>query len=194
MEQHQTLDKVSEQTQLTLMFSDNISTEQEKLQYIRDNIHQKTNRELAVDLGLTFGQLRWLQRTHNLTRDQKEYSSLRKEMGKRQAGENNPNFKGWLSKNHMHYKRLQQERYPEHVQARMIAQRAARKGIIKKQPCEVCSDPEVQMHHEDHSKPLEVIFLCIKHHKLADQYLSQGIKFSEIKEKLIQMNNNRLAV
>lgn len=31
-------------------------------------------------------------------------------------------------------------------------------------PCEVCGDPKSDAHHEDYSKPLEVIWLCRKHH------------------------------
>ena len=37
-------------------------------------------------------------------------------------------------------------------------------GIIKKQPCEVCGLLDVEAHHDDYSKPLEVRWLCRKHH------------------------------
>jgi ribosomal protein S27AE len=35
-----------------------------------------------------------------------------------------------------------------------------RKGKIKKEPCSNCGNPEVQAHHEDYDKPLEVVWLC----------------------------------
>lgn len=42
---------------------------------------------------------------------------------------------------------------------------AVRDGKIKKEPCVKCGDPKSQGHHEDYSRPLEVIWLCDKHHK-----------------------------
>lgn len=38
-------------------------------------------------------------------------------------------------------------------------------GIIKKQPCGICHSPNSQAHHEDYSKPLDVIWLCARHHR-----------------------------
>lgn len=40
-----------------------------------------------------------------------------------------------------------------------------KRGEIKKQPCEVCGELKVDGHHEDYTKPLEVIWLCRQHHK-----------------------------
>lgn len=41
---------------------------------------------------------------------------------------------------------------------------AIRSGQLVKQPCQVCGDPKSQAHHDDYSKPLEVQWLCSKHH------------------------------
>jgi len=42
---------------------------------------------------------------------------------------------------------------------------AIRDGRLSRQPCEVCQAPEAQAHHADYSKPLEVRWLCFRHHR-----------------------------
>ena len=37
--------------------------------------------------------------------------------------------------------------------------------IKETQPCEVCGQLETERHHEDYSKPLEIKWLCSRHHK-----------------------------
>jgi hypothetical protein len=41
-----------------------------------------------------------------------------------------------------------------------------RRGLVEKKPCCICGDINAQAHHEDYSKPLEVIWYCKKHHHL----------------------------
>lgn len=48
--------------------------------------------------------------------------------------------------------------------ARAYAKEYLKRGKIKKEPCSECGSQESQMHHEDYDKPLEVIWLCRKHH------------------------------
>jgi len=50
--------------------------------------------------------------------------------------------------------------------ARLLLKTEIRAGRMNRQPCEVCGiNNGVQGHHEDYSKPLEVIWLCRKHHR-----------------------------
>jgi hypothetical protein len=42
---------------------------------------------------------------------------------------------------------------------------AVRNGVITKRCCEACGALDTEAHHEDYSKPLDVVWLCDKHHK-----------------------------
>jgi len=55
--------------------------------------------------------------------------------------------------------------HPDRYRCMIIFHCALIKGIIERQPCVVCGDPKSHGHHPDHSKPLEVIWLCPLHHK-----------------------------
>lgn len=56
---------------------------------------------------------------------------------------------------------------PEMVRAHGIVQKAIERGVLERGPCEsedeTCAG-EVQAHHDDYSKPLEVRWLCRSHH------------------------------
>ena len=59
-------------------------------------------------------------------------------------------------------------RNPEKNRAHRAVFVALRNGGIVKEPC-LCGEEKVQAHHEDYSKPLDVIWLCKAHHSGADQ-------------------------
>lgn len=56
------------------------------------------------------------------------------------------------------------QKYPEKAKARMILGNSLRDGKVFKRPCEVCGSTDSEAHHDDYSKPLDVIWLCPKHH------------------------------
>jgi hypothetical protein len=59
-----------------------------------------------------------------------------------------------------------ERKYPEKAKARDELQRAVRAGKVTKGPCEVCGTTQnVQGHHPDYTKPLEVQWLCTTHHR-----------------------------
>ena len=61
--------------------------------------------------------------------------------------------------------RLYRQDNPEKNKAHFLADKAIRNGKLKQEPCLVCGAKErVEKHHNDYSKPLDVIFLCSAHH------------------------------
>lgn len=59
------------------------------------------------------------------------------------------------------------EKNPEAYRAQTAVGNAVRDGRLIKQPCFFCSsDKNIHAHHNDYSKPLDVIWLCAKcHHR-----------------------------
>lgn len=56
---------------------------------------------------------------------------------------------------------------PEGVRAHRIVSAAIRRGVIEKRPCAVCGAVSAEAHHWNYLLPLDVEFLCRKHHKEA---------------------------
>jgi hypothetical protein len=61
--------------------------------------------------------------------------------------------------------RKHKQRNPDKAKARNAVGNALRHGTLIRQPCEMCGEV-AQAHHEDYSKPLEVKWLCFKHHRM----------------------------
>ncbi len=55
-------------------------------------------------------------------------------------------------------------KYPEKYKARSMVRNAVGLGKLNKEPCEVCGVVNVEAHHDDYSKPLEVRWFCHQHH------------------------------
>lgn len=61
-------------------------------------------------------------------------------------------------------KRAYSERNPIKRAAVTAVNNAVRCGQLSSQPCEVCGEVKAQAHHDDYGKPLDVRWLCTKHH------------------------------
>lgn len=66
-----------------------------------------------------------------------------------------------LDKNCKKFRRENPEKYAAHL----AVAGALRKGVLVRQPCEVCNRHDrIHAHHDDYTKPLEVRWLCAEHH------------------------------
>lgn len=55
--------------------------------------------------------------------------------------------------------------HPERDAARWAVHRAVKMGEMVRENCVKCGNSETQGHHEDYSKPLDVVWLCREHHE-----------------------------
>ena len=83
--------------------------------------------------------------------------------------------KNWSDKNDRDYRLANPEvgrrarsafckKYPEKLAAWTALSNAVAAGKVVRGLCEVCGSEKVDGHHDDYSKPLEVRWLCKKHH------------------------------
>lgn len=62
--------------------------------------------------------------------------------------------------------KAQWQREPDRVRARVAVYSAIKRGKLTRGPCEECGTTQfVQAHHDDYTRPLDVRWLCAKHHK-----------------------------
>lgn len=54
---------------------------------------------------------------------------------------------------------------PEKYAAHKAVQCALRRGDLVKLPCIICGSDSVEAHHPDYSRPLDVVWLCVLHHR-----------------------------
>ena len=67
-----------------------------------------------------------------------------------------------------------EKRHPERVAAKRAVAAAIRSGRLVRQSCCVCGSGPAQAHHDDYSKPLEILWLCRFHHGERHRLLNRG--------------------
>lgn len=68
---------------------------------------------------------------------------------------------------------------PDKVAAWTAVQKAVRSGeLIRPRHCEFCNAKAMEAHHDDYSKPLEVHWLCIKHHRMVHREFNGKVPLS----------------
>ena len=75
--------------------------------------------------------------------------------------QNLPDRKSRLQKN----SQIWREKNPEKYKAHYAVSNAIRDKKLTRKPCQVCGDTQSHAHHEDYTKPLDVIWLCARHHQ-----------------------------
>lgn len=60
--------------------------------------------------------------------------------------------------------RVDNKRRSGKQKAHDLLRSSIRNGSIKRKPCEICNSNVSHGHHDDYSKPLEVVWLCPLHH------------------------------
>jgi len=78
-----------------------------------------------------------------------------------------------------------QKANPEKNRAHALLNYHVKKGNVTKLPCQICGKEKVDGHHEDYSKPKEVIWLCRAHHREIHR------KFNTIRQRLGIPEHNR---
>lgn len=78
------------------------------------------------------------------------------------------------------YDRKYKKSNPLKIRATNAIRYAVRNKKLIPKPCEVCGTRKSEAHHEDYSKPLEIIWLCSYHHHIADQNRRQKEDLSTV--------------
>lgn len=67
---------------------------------------------------------------------------------------------------------------PEEYRARTAVSNALRDGRLERGPCECASEDcsgRVEAHHDDYSRPLDVRWLCVRHHRIQDSQQRRAV-------------------
>ncbi len=88
-------------------------------------------------------------RIYNRTPKRREYNKLK--------------YQEWVDRGGLFEYRKRLE-VIERVRVGAMVQNALRTGRLKKYPCLVCGEKQVQAHHGSYDKPFLVMWLCQKHH------------------------------
>lgn len=142
-----------------------------ELQFLKDNYLVLSQKEIATTLkrskksvGHKLMRLGWSVSDEEHLRRTKVALGVARGQADGLFGENNPNWKGGVTKEPGRYARRFRAKYPQKHKAHLWVHYAVKHGKLFRQPCVVCGNTKSFAHHPDYSKPLEVVWLCRVHH------------------------------
>ena len=105
-----------------------------------------------------------LRNAEQIRKRAEEYRARKKQEGtwgdlRREYGIN------YRKKHHIHLREYDIARNKEKTNARSRIRSRIKRGTLERGYCCICGATNAQAHHEDYSKPLEIFWLCPKHHK-----------------------------
>ena len=135
---------------------------QDEIDFLKANYKDMFYSDIGKRLGRPVGSIYHKAREIGLkapTRERREEKDF--------SGCNNPNWKGGISSNNMRYKKIQIKRYPERVFAReQVKRELIKRTIVRPDNCSKCGkECKPQGHHDDYSRPLDVVWLCRACHR-----------------------------
>jgi hypothetical protein len=130
-----------------------------ELAFLGESINTLNNDELADALGRTIASVKNALRKRGIKRSPAAGRAMR--VAGIQEGENHPHWKGGRAASVARCKRS----HLEEIRTRNIVSKHIRRGHLKRRPCEVCGAAnDIHAHHDDYSKPFEIVWLCRRHH------------------------------
>ncbi len=83
---------------------------------------------------------------------------------------------------------VKQAVFDEKYNCRKTLRNAVKRGLVVKESCKICGELKTEAHHNDYSKPLDVIWLCRRHHHL----IHRGGKNRFNRDGLVDPGQDRL--
>jgi len=71
-------------------------------------------------------------------------------------------------------------KYPEKALARSRTMHLLKKGLLVRKPCEVCGSKDSEAHHDDYGRPIQVAWLCPKHHAERHVAIRRAARLSKL--------------
>jgi len=101
----------------------------------------------------------------------REKSRIYRAKNRENRNKSNRQYRKQNRVNRWKYLKGWRDKHPEKHAAHIAVKNALKDGSLKKKKCPVCGAEKVEAHHYDYSKPLDVVWLCKKHHRYTHEVM-----------------------